>query len=70
MDYRAIQNLSPVNRDVFVLRHIEGLSTEETGKMLGISLPAVKSRLYRACLALRESHANLAQEEAVAQYAV
>jgi RNA polymerase sigma-70 factor (ECF subfamily) len=67
---RAIAGLSPVNRDVFVLRHIEGLSTEETGETLGISLPAVKSRLYRACLALREHRADLVRDEAAAPCAV
>jgi len=41
-------------RAVFVLRDIEDLSTEETAKTLGISIPAVKSRLLRARLRLRE----------------
>jgi len=38
-----------------VLRDIEELSTEETAETLGISVPAVKSRLLRARLALRET---------------
>ena len=37
-----------------MLRDIEELSTEETAETLGISVPAVKSRLLRARLALRE----------------
>jgi RNA polymerase sigma-70 factor, ECF subfamily len=41
-------------RTVFVLRDIEGLSTEETAEMLNLSVPAVKSRLLRARLQLRE----------------
>jgi RNA polymerase sigma-70 factor (ECF subfamily) len=36
------------------LRDVEGLSTEETAETLGLSIPAVKSRLLRARLQLRE----------------
>src|SRR5271155_3813417 len=50
----AVQSLKPDFRTVFVLRDIEELSTEETAETLGISIPAVKSRLLRARLALRE----------------
>jgi RNA polymerase sigma-70 factor (ECF subfamily) len=50
----AIQNLDPLYRSVFVLRDIEELSTEETAEALGLSVPAVKSRLLRARLQLRE----------------
>jgi RNA polymerase sigma-70 factor (ECF subfamily) len=39
---------------VFVLRDVDGLSTEETAETLGLSVPAVKSRLLRARLQLRE----------------
>jgi len=41
-------------RVVFALRDVEGLSTEETAEALGLSVPAVKSRLLRARLQLRE----------------
>jgi RNA polymerase sigma-70 factor (ECF subfamily) len=50
----AIVNLDPLYRSVFVLRDIEELSTEETAEALGLSVPAVKSRLLRARLQLRE----------------
>ena len=50
----AIDSLKPDFRTVFVLRDIEELSTEETAEALGISVPAVKSRLLRARLTLRE----------------
>jgi len=50
----AVDGLKPDFRTVFVLRDIEELSTEETAEALGISVPAVKSRLLRARLALRE----------------
>ncbi|HKW57323.1 MAG TPA: sigma-70 family RNA polymerase sigma factor [Candidatus Acidoferrum sp.] len=50
----AIDALEPDFRTVFVLRDIEELSTEEAAKALGISVPAVKSRLLRARLKLRQ----------------
>ena len=50
----AIQSLAPPYRSVFVLRDIEDLSTEETAEALNLSVPAVKSRLLRARLQLRE----------------
>ena len=50
----AVDTLKPDFRTVFALRDIEELSTEETAEALGISIPAVKSRLLRARLALRE----------------
>lgn len=49
----AIQKLPVEYRIVFVMRDVEGLSTEEVGKSLKLSIPAVKSRLHRARLFLR-----------------
>jgi RNA polymerase sigma-70 factor, ECF subfamily len=51
---KTIQGLPPGFRVVFVLRDVDGLSTEETAESLGLSVPAVKSRLLRARLQLRE----------------
>src|SRR5450432_655999 len=51
---KTIQGLPPSFRTVFVLRDVEGLSTEETAAALELSVPAVKSRLLRARLQLRE----------------
>jgi RNA polymerase sigma-70 factor (ECF subfamily) len=50
----AVQSLDPPYRSVFQLRDIDELSTEETADALGLSVPAVKSRLLRARLQLRE----------------
>src|ERR1700724_1789376 len=50
----TIADLDPPFRIVFQLRDIEELSTEETAEALGLSVPAVKSRLLRARLQLRE----------------
>ncbi|MGB5531186.1 MAG: sigma-70 family RNA polymerase sigma factor [Ignavibacteriaceae bacterium] len=50
----AIQNLSPDYRLVFLLRDVEGMSTEETAQVTELSIPAVKSRLHRARAFLRK----------------
>lgn len=49
----AISKLSPDYRIVFLLRDVEGMSTEETAKITELSIPAVKSRLHRARAFLR-----------------
>ncbi len=51
---KAVDSLPATFRAVFALRDIEELSTEETAAMLNLSIPAVKSRLLRARLRLRE----------------
>jgi RNA polymerase sigma-70 factor, ECF subfamily len=51
---KVIGELDPPFRIVFQLRDIEQLSTEETAEALGLSVPAVKSRLLRARLKLRQ----------------
>jgi RNA polymerase sigma-70 factor, ECF subfamily len=51
---QVIGELDPPFRIVFQLRDIEELSTEETAEALGLSVPAVKSRLLRARLKLRQ----------------
>jgi len=50
----TVQRLEPQFRTVFILRDVEDFSTEETAKMMGLSVPAVKSRLLRARLQARE----------------
>jgi RNA polymerase sigma-70 factor (ECF subfamily) len=50
----AVGTLSPGFRTVFYLRDVEGLSTEETAELLDLSVGAVKARLFRARLRLRE----------------
>jgi len=51
---QVIGELDPIFRVVFLLRDVEGISTEETAQILGISVAAVKSRLLRARLKLRQ----------------
>jgi RNA polymerase sigma-70 factor (ECF subfamily) len=50
----ALKSLSETLRSVFVLRDVNGLSMAHTAEGLGLSDEAVKSRLLRARLALRE----------------
>jgi RNA polymerase sigma-70 factor (ECF subfamily) len=50
----VIAELEPGFRIVFQLRDVEEISTEETAEILGLSVPAVKSRLLRARLKLRQ----------------
>jgi len=54
-------------RTVFVLRDVEGLSTEETAEALQLSVPAVKSRLLRARLQLRERLSKYFQKTKVSE---
>ena len=50
----AVTDLPAGHRAVFVLRDVEKLSTEDTARVLGITVPAVKSRLHRTRLMLKE----------------
>jgi RNA polymerase sigma-70 factor (ECF subfamily) len=51
----AIDKLPVAYRQIFVLREVEGLSTEETAASLGIEAANVKTRLYRARAMLRHN---------------
>jgi RNA polymerase sigma-70 factor, ECF subfamily len=51
---RAIDELPAAYRTVLVLRDVEGLSSEEVAEIVGDSVSAVKSRLHRARMVLRE----------------
>lgn len=51
---RAVENLGPISRTVFVLRDIEGLSTDQTAPVLNMSNSAVKAQLRRGRLQLRD----------------
>ncbi len=60
----AVASLSQSLRVVFTLRDVEGLSVHETASILGISESAVKVRLHRARLVLREKLADYFEEYA------
>jgi RNA polymerase sigma-70 factor (ECF subfamily) len=59
----AVSELPEPLRIVFVLRDLEGLSTAETGEVLGLSEGAVKTRLHRARLKLREKLSSYFAEQ-------
>lgn len=50
----AVRRLPEEYRMIFVLRDVDGLSNQEVGEILGLSVPAVKSRLHRSRLMLRK----------------
>jgi RNA polymerase sigma-70 factor (ECF subfamily) len=49
----ALDELAELDREVFVLRELEGMTAPEVANTLGLSVPAVKSRLHRARRSLR-----------------
>ena len=51
---KALEDLEPISRMVFVLRDIEGLSIDQTAEVLNMSNSAIKARLWRVRLQLRE----------------
>src|SRR6516225_4837708 len=58
----AIRSLPPIYRETFVLRDVEGLRAEEAAEVLGLTLAAIKSRLLRARLLMREALATRLEE--------
>jgi RNA polymerase sigma-70 factor (ECF subfamily) len=55
---QAVAGLPEMYRDVFVLADVEQLPNAEIGELLDLSVPAVKSRLHRARLMMRDSLAR------------
>jgi RNA polymerase sigma-70 factor (ECF subfamily) len=60
----AINSLPRDYRPVFILRDVDGFSSIEVSEMLGISVPAVKSRLHRSRLALQRTLTDMLQSDA------
>ncbi|HET7755335.1 MAG TPA: sigma-70 family RNA polymerase sigma factor [Anaeromyxobacteraceae bacterium] len=56
---RAIASLDPMYREILVLRDVEGLTAPEVAEVTGLTVEAVKSRLHRARLQVRELVAPL-----------
>ncbi len=59
---KAVDLLPDKEKVVFLLRDVEGLSTEKVSEILELTIPAVKSRLHRARLFLRKKLANYFEE--------
>lgn len=55
---KATDQLPEKEKVVFLLRDVEGLSTEKVSEILELTIPAVKSRLHRARLFLRKKLSN------------
>jgi RNA polymerase sigma-70 factor, ECF subfamily len=53
--FKALEELRPISRTVFILRDVEGLTIDQTAVVLNLSQTAVKARLWRARLQLREA---------------
>jgi RNA polymerase sigma-70 factor (ECF subfamily) len=51
---RALQMVTPEQREVFVLKHVEGLPYEEIAALIGVSVGSLKMRMHRAYDRLRE----------------
>ena len=62
----AILALPANQREVIILRDVEGLSAEEAAEVLGIEVPALKSRLHRARMELRRHLTALLEPEGAA----
>jgi RNA polymerase sigma-70 factor (ECF subfamily) len=60
----SLESLPEIYRTAFWLRDVEGLSNQEVADVLGLTLPAVKSRVLRARLALRDRLAPYLEESA------
>ena len=58
----AVDALPESLRTVFLMRHLEGLSTEVTAQTLGLSILAARARLHRARVALRETMSEYAPD--------
>jgi RNA polymerase sigma-70 factor (ECF subfamily) len=52
--HAALMKLTPEQREVFVLKHVEGMSYDEIAAVLGASVPSLKMRMHRAYDRLRE----------------
>ena len=59
---KAVALLPEKEKVVFLLRDVEGLSTERVSEILELTIPAVKSRLHRARLFLRKKLSNYFEE--------
>ncbi len=59
---KAVERLPEKYRTIFLLRDVEEFSTQKTAEILGISTSAVKSRLHRSRIFLREALSHIFDE--------
>jgi RNA polymerase sigma-70 factor (ECF subfamily) len=60
--WKTVDELSPRQRSVFLLRFVEEMELPEIAAATGIPLSTVKSHLYRALATVRSRHARLVTE--------
>jgi RNA polymerase sigma-70 factor (ECF subfamily) len=63
---RAIAKLAPEQREVLILRDVEGMTAEQAAQVVGVEVGALKSRLHRARMALRSELAGVLGDEPAA----
>ena len=71
--FKALEELRPISRTVFILRDVEGLTIDQTAAVLNLSQTAVKARLWRVRLQLREAlsrHFNQNKQSARADFSL
>lgn len=66
----AMRSLSSVDCEILVRRDLEGFSADEVARALGLTVPAVKTRLHRARVATRERMASMTAGELAPLYGV
>ena len=62
--YKALDDLSDIDQQVFILRDVEGFGNVDVSHTLDLSVPAVKARLHRARLTVRKKLEQYLKEEA------
>jgi len=62
---KEIGKLAPASRMILVLRYQQGVSTEATARLLGLSIPAVKTRLLRARLKMRKGLSKFVSQDSL-----
>ena len=65
---QAIGKIPSEYRAVFILRNVDGLTSKEVGRILSLTIPAVKSRLHRARLMVRRRLTQFYQDYAQLQH--
>jgi RNA polymerase sigma-70 factor (ECF subfamily) len=63
--WKEMEKLAPASRMIVVLRYQQGVSTEATARMLGLSIPAVKTRLLRARLKIRKGLSKFVPQDSL-----
>ncbi len=61
--YRALDHLSDIDQRVFILRDVQGFGNEAVSSALDLSIPAVKARLHRVRLAVKDHLKQYLKEE-------